>query len=170
MPLVIRPEEPADHKSVWTVNHLAFGGPAEANLVDALRAGGYGTLSLVAEIDNQVVGHIFFSKIQIVTSSETIEAHALAPMAVLPSHQRTGVGSELVVHGLHECHRIGGRIAIVLGHPAFYPRFGFSASLAQAITSPFGGGDAWMARELVPGALAGVIGRVDYSSPFLQLE
>ncbi|WP_029247161.1 GNAT family N-acetyltransferase [Schlesneria paludicola] len=171
MPLTIRLETPADHRSIWNVNNLAFGQPVEANLVDALRAGGDTTVSLVAEADNQIVGHILFSKLKIVTSNnESFDAHALAPLAVLPTYQRMGIGSQLVTEGLCGCRKIGGRIAIVLGHPGFYPRFGFSADLAKSLTSPFGGGEAWMVNELEPGAMAGVVGHVEYASPFHQLQ
>ena len=82
---------------------------------------------------------------------------ALAPMAVLPELQHLGVGSELVWRGLDVCREQGRRIVVVLGHPAFYPRFGFSPALAARLTSPFGGGEAFMAAELVPGALDGVV-------------
>ncbi|MGE3818909.1 MAG: GNAT family N-acetyltransferase, partial [Isosphaeraceae bacterium] len=81
-----------------------------------------------------------------------------------------GSGSRLVEDGLQECRRLGHRIVVVLGHPEFYPRFGFSATLAQRLESPFGSGDAWMARELAPGALAGVEGRVEYPPPFQAIE
>ncbi len=89
-------------------------------------------------------------------------------MAVLPDHQRRGVGSRLVADGLLACRQAGHRIVLVLGHPEFYPRFGFSADLAQTLESPFGSGAAWMALELVPGAMAGVQGRVEYPPPFGQ--
>src|SRR5205807_1121913 len=92
-----------------------------------------------------------------------IEALALAPMAVRPSHQRRGIGTKLVEDGLRACREAGHKIVVVLGHPPFYRRFGFSASLAVPLSSPFSGGGSWMAVELVPGALAGVVGRVVYA-------
>ncbi len=95
-----------------------------------------------------------------------MDALSLAPMAVLPSHQRQGIGSRLVEAGLEACREKSCNIIVVLGHTEFYPRFGFSAELAQPLKSPFGGGDAWMAMELVPGVLAGVEGRVQYPAPF----
>ena len=136
-------------------------------LVDAtLGAGGHARLSLVAERAGRVVGHILFSDLPIVTATGTVSALALAPMAVLPEFQRQGIGSARVRHGLDECRRQGHRIVVVLGHPDFYPRFGFSAKLAERLTSPFHGGDAFMALELTPGALEGVTGRVQYAPPF----
>ena len=162
---VIRPETPADHAAIREVNRLAFGGDDEARLVDALRDGGYVRVSLVAEEGGRVVGHILFSDLPIVTAGGTVEALALAPMAVIPSHQRRGIGSMLVREGLRACREAGHRIVVVLGHPEFYPRFGFSAKLAERLRSPFSG-PAFMAVELVPGALEGVEGEVRYPPPF----
>lgn len=170
MTINIRPETDADRAAVRNVNRAAFPTEVEANLVDALRDGGYGRVSLVAEQAGTIVGHIFFSDLPIHTATGAISALSLAPMAVLPDHQRRGVGSRLVADGLLACRQAGHRIVLVLGHPEFYPRFGFSADLARTLQSPFGGGAAWMALELVPGALAGVQGRVEYPPPFRQLD
>jgi putative acetyltransferase len=87
-------------------------------------------------------------------------------MVVLPEFQNQGIGSALVRRGLDECHKQGHRIVVVLGHPSFYPRFGFSSKLAVRLESPFPGGEVFMALELVPGALNGVAGRVQYPPPF----
>src|ERR1700722_15635152 len=91
--MFIRPETEKDHDAVRQVNRLAFGQDAEPRLVDALRAGGFACLSLVAEQDSQVVGHIMFSDLSIITQAGTIPALALAPMAVLPDFQNKGIGS-----------------------------------------------------------------------------
>jgi putative acetyltransferase len=162
---VIRPEAAADHAAIREVNRLAFGGEDEARLVDALRAGGYARTSLVAEEGGRVVGHVLFSDLPIVTASAAVEALALAPLAVLPSHQRRGIGTMLVREGLRACRVAGHRIVVVLGHPEFYPRFGFSAKRADRLKSPFPG-PAFMAVELVPNALEGVTGEVRYPQPF----
>jgi putative acetyltransferase len=162
----LRPEAPADRDAIRHVNRLAFGQDAEGQLVDALRDGGYLRLSLVAEQRGQVIGHILFSDLPILTDAGVVPALSLAPMAVSPQYQRQGVGSALVRTGLEECRRQGHRIVVVLGHPEFYPRFGFSPKLATHLASPFSGKDAWMAAELVGGALDGVAGRVQYPPPF----
>ena len=163
----VRPETPADCNAAWNVNRQAFGQDDEGVLVIALQRGGYTAVSLVAEADGIIVGHILFSRIEIRTSTGVIPALSLAPMAVLPDHQNQGIGSELVRRGLKECAASGHRIVIVLGHAKFYPRFGFSAKLAEPLSSPFGGGESWMALELVPGSLKDVAGLVEYSPPFM---
>jgi putative acetyltransferase len=164
--IVIRPETDSDFDAIRHVNRAAFESDAEADLVDALRDGRYVEVSLVAEVDGEIVGHILFTRLPMVTETGQVDALSLAPMAVLPDHQRQGIGSRLVEAGLETCRDEGHKIVVVLGHPEFYPRFGFSAELAQPLQSPFGGGEAWMAMELVPGALAGVEGRVEYPPPF----
>jgi putative acetyltransferase len=162
---VIRPEAPADFEGIRHVNRCAFGQEVEARLIDALREGGYVRLSLVAEHARQIVGHILFSDLPIVTEAETVPALALAPMAVLPPFQKQGIGSALVRSGLDECRRQGHRIVVVVGHLHYYPRFGFSAELAKRLESPYSG-ESFMALELVGRSLEGVKGRVQYPPPF----
>jgi putative acetyltransferase len=161
----VRPEKPEDLETIRQVNRRAFGKEDEARLVDALRDGGYARLSLVAEEDGRVVGHILFSDLPIVKQAGTLHALALAPLAVLPEFQRQGIGSRLVRAGLRSCAEAGHKVVVVLGHPDYYPRFGFSATLAKRLKSPFSG-PSFMALELTPGALAGVTGEVCYPPPF----
>jgi putative acetyltransferase len=166
----IRPETPADAVAIHSVNKQAFDGrEAEPRLVDAIRqSDGYiSELSLLAEENDQIIGHILFSRIHIQSENEQLPALALAPMAVLPGYQKQGIGSALVRHGLEECKRLGHTIIIVLGHPAYYPRFGFTPELAKSLECPFGDcGNAWMALELIPGALDGVRGKIIYPAAF----
>jgi putative acetyltransferase len=163
---VIRPETTADLDAIRYVNNLAFGQDAEARLVDALRDGGYVRASLVAEKDEEVVGHILFSDLPIVTESGTVPALALAPLAVLPEVQSQGIGSALVRRGLEVCKEQGQQIVVLLGHPHFYQRFGFSSELVAQLESPYSGRESFMAVELVPGSLDDVTGRVEYPPPF----
>jgi putative acetyltransferase len=101
--IVIRPETDADLDAIRHVNRAAFESDTEANLVDALRDGGYVEVSLVAEVDGEIVGHILFSRLPIFTKGGKVDALSLAPMAVLPSRQRQAIGSRLVEAGLTTC-------------------------------------------------------------------
>jgi putative acetyltransferase len=163
--IMICDESLDDHAGIREVNRLAFGREDEGRLVDALRDGGYLRMALVAVVDGQVIGHILFSELPIQTPTGTVTSLALAPLAVMPSYQRSGIGSALVQEGVRACRDAGHKIVIVLGHPEFYPRFGFSASLAERLKAPFSG-PSFMALELVPGALEGVEGEVRYPQPF----
>jgi putative acetyltransferase len=161
----IREELPEDRAAIRAVNDLAFGTPEEAVLVDRLRADGLVLASLVACEDGAVDGHILFSALAIETAGRTIRGAALAPMAVRPERQRRGIGSALVRRGLEACRARGVEAVVVLGHPSYYPRFGFSADTARRLEAPFSG-PAFMALELALGVLAGVAGRVRFPSAF----
>jgi len=164
----IRRETLADVDAIRGVNVEAFGRDAEADLIDRLRLERRVVASLVAEDRTYVVGHILFSRIEIVGRDRVVPAVALAPMAVVPARHREGIGSALVHAGLDACRAVGERICIVVGHLAYYPRFGFSASLAAPLTSPYSG-PACMAIELEPGALDGVRGEIMYPAAFSKL-
>jgi putative acetyltransferase len=165
MTIILREEQPADRAAIFEVVRQAFQQEAEARLVDRLRAGGYVRLSLVAEDAGQVVGHVLYSELPIIGVKELTPALALAPMAVLPERQSQGIGSALIRRSLDLCRDRGHMIVVVLGHKHYYPRFGFSPELALPLESPYAG-ESFMALELVPGALAGVQGKVQYAPPF----
>lgn len=165
MQLVIRAEKPADGPAISYVHRRAFARDDEARLVEHLREGRFARVSLVAEIDSRVTGHVLFSDLSIVTATGVQPALALAPLAVLPEYQSQGIGSELVRQGLDACRSAGHTIVIVLGHPHYYRRFGFSPELALRLESPYAG-ESFMALELLPGALVGITGRVEYPPPF----
>lgn len=150
---------------IRAVNEAAFGGTEEASLVESLRDAGQVLLSLVAETDALVVGHVLFSRMSIDTRAGSIPAVALAPVAVLPAYQRQGVGGRLIRDGLEALRGRGEQIAIVVGHPAYYPRFGFSSEQARRLDSPFPA-EAFMTLELRPGALEGIRGSVRYPQAF----
>ena len=148
----VRFEEPRDEAAVREVNDAAFGAPLEGSLVDALR-GSAGSLSLVATIDDRVVGHILFTSVSI-EANEKVRVAGLGPMSVLPGLQRRGIGSQLVMAGLESCRREGYSAVVLVGHPAYYPRFGFvpgdTRGLACEFTVPR---EAFMVLEFEPGLL-----------------
>ena len=165
--MIVRPESSAasERSIIHSINAAAFARPDEANLVDLLRTEGAVLVSLVAELNQRIAGHILFSRMWIDSAGGSLSAVALAPMAVLPEHQSQGIGGQLIVHGLDLLRSRGERIVIVLGHPDYYPRFGFSTERAHALESPFPPG-ALMAIELSPGALDGVRGKLRYPAAF----
>ncbi|HXU37840.1 MAG TPA: N-acetyltransferase [Blastocatellia bacterium] len=167
---LIRTETTEDHGPVRLVNELAFGQPNEADLVDALRENAHPCISLVALVDEQVVGHIFFSPVSIETESGDFTAMGLAPMAVLPEHQNQGIGSQLVREGLKACRRIGENVVVVLGHPNYYPRFGFVPAGLKGLRCEYDVPDeVFMVTELTEGALAGRRGLVKYHPEFAKV-
>jgi len=146
---MIRYARAADHAAIAEVVQAAFGQPDEARLVERLRAAGDVMFELVAVEDGEVAGHILFSRLW--ADSQNLYA-ALAPLAVRPGLQRTGVGSALMRASLESAREFGAHGIIVLGHPTYYPRFGFSADAAARVKSVYAGGPAFMALALEPGA------------------
>ncbi len=155
------PADPAERLAIRSVNEAAFVRPDEADLVDTLRAENVVLLSLVAESERRVVGHILFSRIWI----NDAPAVALAPVAVLPEYQRRGIAATLISRGVDSLRTRGERIILVLGHPEYYQRFGFAAKTARNLETPFPP-EAFMAIELTPGALASIRGKVRYPGAF----
>ncbi len=149
-----RLETPADFPQIREINRLAFDGDGEADLIEALRADGAVTLSLVRQDEEGLlVGHILFSDLELKGEGREIRAVALAPMAVRLHAQGQGVGSTLIREGLAILKDLGIEVVVVLGHPDFYPKFGFKTDLAaQRLDAPFNG-EAFMALELKPGSL-----------------
>jgi len=163
----IRPEIPDDAAAIRHVNQEAFGQIQEAEIVEELRSRGALTISLVAIQSNEIVGHIAFSPVKVELEHSKFDAIALAPMAVLPACQRKGIGSKLVRAGLEECRQIGHELVVVLGHPAYYPRFGFIPASTYGIKSEYDVPDeAFMALELRQGAFSGRSGIVKYQPEF----
>jgi putative acetyltransferase len=169
----VRDETALDLDAVRTINRAAFGRAGEADLVDALRRQARPCLSLVAELDAAVIGHIMFSPVTL-DPPENAPADArlmgIGPMAVLPPHQRRGVGSALVRTGLDRCRALGVAAVVVLGHPAFYPRFGFAPASRAGIGCEYDAPDeAFMLLALRPGALRGTRGVARYHAAFAAL-
>jgi putative acetyltransferase len=166
MDLTIRPEGSVDRAAVFAVHAAAFETEAEADLVDALRGDAEPIVSLVAATDGTIVGHILFSPATL-DSDPALRVMGLGPMAVLPDWQSRGIGSALVREGLAACRRLGVRAVVVLGHPGYYPRFGFRPGSTFGIRSEYDVPDeVFMALELEPGALQA--GTIRYHEAFSQ--
>ena len=135
----IRPEQPDDALAVYSVNQLAFGQPTEAILVVKLRIACPEALSLVAVMDDQIVGHILFTPVTVADPKGEIKGMGLAPMSVLPDFQGRGIGSQLVRAGLEILSKRPISFIIVLGHPEYYPRFGFVPASGQGLTCQWPG-------------------------------
>ena len=165
--LEIRDERDEDIAGVRLVHEQAFGQPQEARLVDALRQAGGVLLSLVAGDGSAIVGHILFSPVAIASDKGRFAAVGLGPLAVLPAAQRKGVGSALVRAGLARLREAGHEAIVVLGHPEYYPRFGFRRASERGIRWEHEAPDeAFMVLELQPGSLAGHDGVVAYRPEF----
>jgi putative acetyltransferase len=163
MNIEIRDERPADLQAIRDVHATAFGRGEEGALVDALRANGAAQLSLVGAIGGRVVGHIMFSPV----SAGEVTGSGLGPMAVVPDCQRRGVGSALIDAGTERLRAAGCPFVVVLGHPAFYPRFGFLPARAHGISCEWDVPDAaFMLLVLDPSVMHGVSGLARYRSEF----
>ena len=165
--ITIREEQPGDAPAIRRVILEAFAGPAEADLVDKLRANGKFRLSLVAELDGQVVGHILFTVVAIEDADPCPRALGLAPLAVLSEFQRKGVGSALMRSSLERCRDMGHDAIVVVGHPEYYPKFGFLPASRYGLRCEYDvPEDVFMALELRAGALQGIRGLVRYQPEF----
>jgi putative acetyltransferase len=160
----VRPETAADVDAVRAVHVAAFPSPLESRLVDALRRAGKAVISLVAELDQSVVGHVLFSDVSIARGVQ--RGIGLAPVAVLPRAQRRGIGSQLIRAGLTGAVELGYDFAVVLGEPAYYRRFGFETARRSGLTSEYGVDAPFMTLALHPHGLRGASGRVTYQPEF----
>jgi putative acetyltransferase len=159
-------EEPRHRPAVLEVNRLAFKGEAEAQLIEALDRDGEVIASLVAFDGEEVIGHILFSRLDVEVEAQSIRAAALAPMAVTPGRQKQGIGSQLIRHGIEVMRSKGQAAIIVVGHEAYYPRFGFRHDLVRNLVCPFNQYEAFMGLELLDGSLAGRPGTCRYPEAF----
>ena len=172
MNITIRKEEERDYKKVYEVNRLAFQQENESKLIEKIRKGKnfVPDLSLVAKIDDEIVGHILFSRIKIVGDS-IFESLALAPVAVIPEFQKQGIGAELIKKGIEKAKELGFDSIIVLGHKEYYPKFGFKRASNWSIECPFEVPDeAFMAIELTEKAFEDKAGTVRYPDEFMEVE
>lgn len=172
MKVVIRQELENDHEAVYQVVKSAFitmekASGDEQDLVNRLRKSKafIPELSLVAELDGQIIGHILFTKMNIGEHPSL----ALAPVAVLPEYQSQGIGAQLIREGHQIARELGYRTVVLVGHPGYYPRFGYLPASRWKITAPFEIPDeAFMVLELVEGGLDGVSGEIEYAKEFFE--
>jgi putative acetyltransferase len=164
--MITRLEEPGDYPGVYAVNASAFNTPAEANLVEVLRKEAHPVVSIVAEEERQIVGHILFSPVTL-SGHTDLKIMGLGPVAVTPDKQGKGIGSALVKEGLARCKELGYGAVIVLGHKNYYPRFGFVQSVEYGIGCEYDvPQEAFMVIELIPGYLNGTQGIIKYHAAF----
>jgi len=164
--IAIRDERPDDLAAIRAVNDAAFDQPLEGRIVDALRAHGAAQLSLVAEVDGRIVGHILFSP---VASLAGVEGLGLGPMAVTPEHQRRGVGGALIEEALSRLRAAGCPFVVVLGHHEYYTRFGFVPASRHGLRCEWDVPDeSFMVHVIDPGATAAAAGLVQYRPEFLM--
>lgn len=170
--MVIRESTEHDRNAILTVHTQAFGetkGPEIAELVDGLfdDATALPMLSLIAEKDNTIVGHVLFTKATLTGAEKPVTVQLLAPLAILPDHQRTGVGGQLIAEGLQRLKASGVDLVFVLGHPDYYPRSGFTPAGVHGFDAPYPIPEmyagAWMVQELHDGAIGSVSGTVQCS-------
>lgn len=172
MNLKIRPETYEDYSKITEVNDLAFGQKNEGLLVEKLRMteSFIPELSLVAEFENEIVGHILFYPITINSNDKKYNSLALAPMSVLPQYQNEGIGAKLVIDGLDLAKKLNHKSVIVLGHPEYYPKLGFEPASKWNIRAPFEVPDnAFLALELIPNELKNRSGIVEYPKEFNEV-
>lgn len=164
--VTIRPETPVDSDAVWQVLAAAFESRAEADLAAALRSR-RDCFSLVAIVAGKVIGHILFSPVTFSYSPENAKALGLGPVAVHPGQQGRGIGALLIRAGLEECRQRGVDLVVVLGHPSYYPRFGFLPAARYGIhfNAPVPE-EAFMVLEVRPGALNDYRGTAHYLPEF----
>jgi putative acetyltransferase len=162
----IRQEIADDYSAIRDVNKIAFGGTAEAQLIDLLRAANKAVVSLVALNQGSVVGHILFSPVTVEQSAGNFRGVGLAPMTVLPKFQNQGIGSRLVRDGLEACKQKGYGVVVVLGHTRYYPRFGFTRAKDHGLDNEYNAQDSFMVLELKAGILQTIGGLVKYAPEF----
>lgn len=167
---IIRHETAADRGRIHHVNAAAFGRDGEADLVDALRAAGALSVSLVAEVEGVIVGHVAFSPVRIERAPEASSFVGLAPVAVLSEYQRRGIGAELIRRGLAECAALGFDGAVVLGDPDYYGRFGFQPAAELGMKCEYDvPPEAFMSLPLSESGFSGCSGLVRYDAAFANV-
>jgi predicted N-acetyltransferase YhbS len=169
MNILIRSETEEDYEEITRLHDMAFKQTNEGKLVENLRKTPrfISELSLVAEYEDKIVGHILLYPIKINTNKRKCDSLALAPMSVHPDYQNKGIGGKLIKKGLKKAKELGFRSVIVLGHSEYYPRFGFKAASKWGIYAPFDvPDDVFFGIELTENALQNCSGTVEYPKEF----
>ena len=167
----IRPFTASDADAVFEVHRRAFDGRTEeSRIVQRIHDGGKAVVSLVAVVDNQIVGHVLFSPTNVDDHGENFELVGLALIGVLPDHQNEGVGSLLIQQGLEKCREAGADAVVVLGDPEYYSRFGFERASDYGLGNEYGVDEAFLVKPLHDGALDDVHGVVAYQPEFDKTE
>lgn len=165
--IVIRTEKETDISAIYAVETDAFGRTSEAEVVNKARDKGYVVVSLVAVEGDQIVGHALYSRVALVNEHEGETAVALGPIGVLSTHQKQGIGGQLIAEGNRLCKIAGFDFVFVLGHPTYYPKFGFNPTAPFGIRSQYDVPDeVFMVCELTPGSLANKKGMIYYNHAF----
>jgi putative acetyltransferase len=166
--ITVRPEQPGDVEAIDDVVSAAFlagfGTTTEAGLIRTMRQRGelVAELTLVAEVDGRIVGHIAFSEVTL--DGRAARGLGLAPVAVAPDVQASGIGSLLITTALERAEQLGWQFVVLVGHPGYYPRFGFAPAAAAGLRGDYGDHDGWMVRPL--GEAVVPSGHVRYCSSF----
>jgi putative acetyltransferase len=172
MNIIVRPETSEDYDAVRLVNLAAFDTSVEADLVDAMREEPeyVPELSLIAELDGQIVGHALFSEVTVEQESSEVKALSLGPIAVLPDHQSQGIGSAMMHEGHKRGRAMGYPFVVLIGHPWYYPRFGYVPARQYGLVPLWDVSDeVFMVCELEPGSLENAAGKIRYPRPFRDL-
>lgn len=173
--MIIRTETPDDYRKVYELNDSAFGNrDSESRLVERIRASAQfiPELSLVAETDQKIVGHLLLSKAVTVDRQRGVE-HAvivLAPIAVSPGYEKQGIGSRLIAEGIHRTKQLGYGVILLIGHPSYYPKFGFkpARNYGYELTQFQVSDDVFMVCEVIVGQLKVCAGELQYPQSFLD--
>ncbi|MFF2090503.1 GNAT family N-acetyltransferase [Paenibacillus sp. NPDC058174] len=167
--MIIRTEGLQDYEAVYALHDAAFGNrDEESQLVERIRKSDcfVPELSIVAEQDGEIVGHLLISRADLVEQELRQEVMVLAPLAVNPAFQKQGIGSALMQEGLSRCRAMGYGLVLLIGHPAYYPRFGFKPAVGLSLKQFDVPAEIFMVNELIEGALSRAKGELIYPPAF----
>ena len=169
--ITVRPEKTGDAEGIRAVHLAAFPTEGEAGLVDRLRDSGQARVSLLAESDGEIVGHVLFSPVTLESRDGDAPVAptaglGLAPVAVLPEHQGTGIGAALIQQGLSVCQQSGAAFVVVLGYPQYYQRFGFQKASTFGLANEYGVDEEFLVLASAPERLPSGGALVKYAPQF----